>query len=412
MDKPHLLLLSLDCLSQEDLAQLVQMPHFSRLLGEGTLVRDVDSVFLTNTYVIHTSIITGKGPRDHGIFDNLENHPGNPNPPWHWHRSHIRGTTLYDEAERAGLKTANILWPVTAGARITWNFPEIFPVAKENQLLLSLRNGGPLFQLGGYLRFGKGLRGKHQPELDNFTTRFMIHTLHAKRPNLSLLHLIDTDSHKHKHGLEDERTRESIARMDRRIGALTRAMEQLDKEYSIIIFSDHGALPVSVTGDPNDILEAMDFQVPRKPGDPWNAWFKTCGGTAFLYLKDDAMARRQELTERLEAMAGREGSGIRRLLTAEEMDSSGFSTEAVLGLEASIGTEFHDDGTSFQANHGYTLDNPGYKVFYFAKGPGVPKGQELSGGSLLDIAPLAARLLNIPPWDIQGRIHPKLSVEE
>ena len=111
-------------------------------------------------------------------------------------------------------------------------------------------------------------------------------------------------------------------------------------------------------------------------------------------------------------MAGREGSGIRRLLTAEEMDSSGFSTEAVLGLEASIGTEFHDDGTSFQANHGYTLDNPGYKVFYFAKGPGVPKGQELSGGSLLDIAPLAARLLNIPPWDIQGRIHPKLSVEE
>ena len=412
MNEPHLLLLSLDCLSQEDLSRLAQMPHFSRLLGEGTLVRDVDSIYLTNTYVIHTSIITGKAPRDHGIIDNLENHPGNPNPPWHWHRSHIQGTTLYDEAGKAGLKTANILWPVTAGAGIPWNFPEIFPVGKESQLLLSLRNGSPLFQLNGYLRFGKGLRGKHQPELDNFTTRFMVQTLHKKRPNLALLHLIDTDSHKHKYGLEDERTRESIARMDRRIGALTRAMEQLDRDYSIIIFSDHGALPVSVTGDPNDILDAMGFQVPRKPRDPWNAWFKTCGGTAFLYLRDDGLARREELTARLEILAGREGSGIRRLLTEEEMAFSGFAWEAVLGIEASLGTEFHDDGSRFRANHGYTLNNPGYQVFYFAKGPGIPKGQELTGGSLLDIAPLAANLLGIPPWDLQGSIHPRVKEEE
>ncbi|MCI0502382.1 MAG: alkaline phosphatase family protein [Fusobacteria bacterium] len=51
----NLLLISLDGMSDADIAILRNMPNFQRLF---MLVNNVDSVFLTNTYPVHTSVIT------------------------------------------------------------------------------------------------------------------------------------------------------------------------------------------------------------------------------------------------------------------------------------------------------------------------------------------------------------------
>ncbi len=51
----NLLLISLDGMSDADIAILRNMPNFQRLF---MLVNNVDSVFLTNTYSVHTSVIT------------------------------------------------------------------------------------------------------------------------------------------------------------------------------------------------------------------------------------------------------------------------------------------------------------------------------------------------------------------
>jgi hypothetical protein len=52
-----------------------------------------------------------------------------------------------------------------------------------------------------------------------------------------------------------------------------------------------------------------------------------------------------------------------------------------------------------KAQHGYPDDYEGYRVFYAARSPGIRRGGQLRGGSLLDLAPLALRLLGegLPP---------------
>jgi hypothetical protein len=46
-----------------------------------------------------------------------------------------------------------------------------------------------------------------------------------------------------------------------------------------------------------------------------------------------------------------------------------------------------------KAQHGYPADYDNYGVFYAVRGTDVPRGKTVWGGSLLDIAPLALRLL-------------------
>ena len=58
----HLLMVSFDAVGSQDIDLLLTLPNFSPLCRRGTLVRDVSSVFVSNTYPTHTTIQTGDGP--------------------------------------------------------------------------------------------------------------------------------------------------------------------------------------------------------------------------------------------------------------------------------------------------------------------------------------------------------------
>ncbi len=415
MNKKKLIIISLDSLSEEDLGNLMLMENFKDLVTQGTLVTSVTPPFVTNTYPIHTSVITGCNPEKHGIIDNLVNDPGNINPDWHWYRKDIKMSTLYDHANNHGLKTLSILWPVTARANISYNMPEIFPTKiHQNQKYLSLRNGSFIMQLSGYLKYGRKLKEKKQPALDNFSVKMLTTNLEKKRPSLALIHLIETDSCKHKHGLKAKRTKESLKRMDKHIGTIINTLNKIDRNYNIIIFSDHSSLPIKKTIDPNDYLKKMNIKIPTKKGDKnWEAWFKTCGGTAFLYLKDKKnWALKEIIMEKLDQIMIDRPELFRRYLNKEEMKESGFLEKAAFGIEAPVGTEYHNDGTKFKANHGYTNQNENYKVFYFIRGEGIRINKKLVGGSLLDIAPLACRQLKIKQWKMDGKLRKDITVGE
>lgn len=415
MDKKRLIIISLDSLSTEDLEFLKLQDNFKALLPQGTLVSQVTPPFVTNTYPIHTSVITGCIPDKHGIIDNLLFDPGNPKPDWHWFRRDIKTTTLYDQANLKGIKTLSILWPVTARANISYNLPEIFPARPgQSQIRMSLLNGSFLMQLQGYLKYGKKLKGKKQPELDEFSVKMLTTTIEEKDPGLSLIHLIETDSAKHKHGLKGKRTKESLKRMDSHIGNIVNTLNKVDKNYNIIIFSDHSSLHVERTIDPNTYLKHMNIKTPDKPGDQdWEAWFRTCGGTAFLYLKDkNNWALKEIIIENFQKVMDKNRDVFRRFLNKDEMKESGFLDRAAFGIEAPVGVEYHTDGSSFMANHGYSNMNNNYKVFYFIKGEGIRKNKQLEGGSLLDIAPLACRQLKIEPWEMDGQLRKDIIMGE
>nr|MBR9646502.1 alkaline phosphatase family protein [Streptococcus sp. 11-4097] len=90
---------------------------------------------------------------------------------------------------------AALLWPVTGRANIDYNLPEIFPNRPwQNQILVSLFSGSPLYQLDLNQRFGHIRNGLSQPELDDFVLASAVHTIQTKKPNVMFIHFTDLDT--------------------------------------------------------------------------------------------------------------------------------------------------------------------------------------------------------------------------
>jgi predicted AlkP superfamily pyrophosphatase or phosphodiesterase len=136
-----LLLISFDAVGDCRVERLLRYENFASLAARSTLVRDVKSLFLSNTYPIHASIATGVEPCRHGIISNTEAFPA-PHPRWLTEASRFRVRTLWQAAHEKGLTTAAVLWPVTAGAReIRWNIPEVMAPPEKSQVAVSLAAG-------------------------------------------------------------------------------------------------------------------------------------------------------------------------------------------------------------------------------------------------------------------------------
>ncbi len=408
--KKYLLLVSLDAVSDNDIDKLLKMPNFSQFCTKGTLVREVSSIFISNTYPVHTTIVTGCHPNRHGIIENMVSLPSRNNPDWHWYDKKIRVPTLYSQAKKSGLKAASIMWPVTAGAEIRYNIPEIFANRWwTNQLGVSLVNGSPLLQLGAIVKFVRHLSKELQPQLDNFSCTTMCDIIKRKKPELAMLHLTDVDYHKHKYGISTAEASNALERMDKRLGILLTAVEEagISGQTSIILFGDHSMLDVNKTINFDAEFERMGLLKldNHRRITSWRAWLKGCGGTAFLYLKDkndtEALAISKEYIEK--ELNNPSGS-IKRFLSQHEMEISGLAKECPFGFEAKEGFEFYKLSSKHKAAHGYSLEQENYKTFYAAAGNMIKLGIRLSGGCLTDIAPLAVHLLGIPSWDMDGSL--------
>lgn len=408
--KKYLLIVSLDAVSDEDVGQLLTMPNFGEFCNNGTLVRQVNSIFISNTYPIHTSVITGCHPYLHGITENTMPSPSDMNPDWYWYDKYIKTPTLYSQVKKSGYKAASIMWPVTAGAKIRYNIPEIFANRWwKNQIAVSLMNGSPLLQLRAVLKFGRNLNGSSQPQLDDFSCATMCDIIKRKKPNLAIIHFTDVDTHKHRHGIYSTHVSDALERTDARLGKLFSALSEagLKEQSNIILFSDHSMLDVNVSLNFNDIFEKKGLLRLDRKGyiTSWRAWLKGCGGTAFLYLKDKNDTEALNLArECVMEIMGNPCGGVNRFLDVDEMKISGLGRDCPFGIEAEAGFEFSEVNNIHMATHGYSLNQNNYKTFYAAAGNMINSGIELSDGILTDIAPLAVKLLDIPGWEMNGRL--------
>ena len=226
MKRRRLVVISLDSMGFRDLNELRELtPNLARLIEQGTWVKKVRGIFPTLTYPSHTSIITGQYPAVHGIINNTKLQPTRQSPDWYWYqRKEIKAATLYDVAHFAGLKTAAFLWPVTAGSRIDWNVAEIFPNRIwTNQVLVSLKASSPWFLYQMNHKFSHLRKGIKQPWLDDFVTAMASWTLKHKKPDLTLIHLVDMDSMRHRYGVRSDQAKQALQRLDQRVGQLIQA---------------------------------------------------------------------------------------------------------------------------------------------------------------------------------------------
>ena len=70
MKNKYVIVISFDAVSEEDLEFLSKQPNFSKLIKNGALIKNVESVYPSLTYPAHATIVTGKYPKNHGVINN------------------------------------------------------------------------------------------------------------------------------------------------------------------------------------------------------------------------------------------------------------------------------------------------------------------------------------------------------
>src|SRR5215203_279364 len=140
----HVVLISVDGMGSDLLLHAdelgLKIPHMRRLMREGTLAEGALSTVPSVTFTAHTTIITGVDPVRHGVVNNTIFDPGSVKGAGLFiFAEDVTARTLFDAATAKGLDGAAVWWPVTGGAPIGFNLPDISASnLKEARTLLHL----------------------------------------------------------------------------------------------------------------------------------------------------------------------------------------------------------------------------------------------------------------------------------
>ena len=422
----HLIVISFDCLSALDFPMLEELPHFRELLENASICRNVETVYPSVTYPCHTSIVTGNYPNRHGVVANTLLQPGRESPDWYWHRRHVKGTTLYDEAKKAGMSTAALLWPVTAKAKIDYHMPEIFANRPwHHQIPVSLLNGSVRYQLDMHKRFGHLRNGLAQPQLDDFVTASVVQTIKTKKPNLMLIHLVDLDAQRHQHGFSSDEAHDAIRRHGARLGKIVGALKEsgIYERSTIIALGDHSALDHTKVVKLNVLFKENGLIELNKNGKVknWKAYCRGNDGSAYIYLKDrEDVGTKERVKALLHSLTVDEKNGVEFVLDGEEAGHRGADEQAAFMIEARRGyyfTEHLDDeyidlitaedvetGKYTRASHGYSPEKEQYKTIFIATGKGIKPNVDIESMKLIDEGPTFAHLLGLNLGQTEGRV--------
>lgn len=428
MKNKYVIVISFDAVSEEDLEFLSKQPNFSKLIKNGALIKNVESVYPSLTYPAHVTIVTGKYPKNHGVINNTVLDFKNDNSDWYWYRKYIKGDTIFDLAEKSGMKTCSILWPVTARSKITYNMPEIFCTKRyDNQILKSALAGSKIYQVNMNKRFGYLRQGMEEPYLDNFATEVAKKTIRELKPNLILLHLIDSDSQKHKYGIENKEVIESLKHHDERLGEIIESLKLagIYEDSTIIALGDHSQINVNNVIKLNSILMKNDLiNVNGNKIKSYKAIAKSCDGSSYIYLKNkNDVETRKKVRDILNELKNKYSNVIEEVYNNEEIKNLGADINASFMIEAKRGYYFIDDflGEAIEvidesskikhklrASHGYLPSRDNYKTFFIAYGKTIKKGVVLEKGKLINHGPTIAKILDIDLRDCDGIVEERI----
>ena len=347
--------------------------------------------------------------------------PGGQTGRWYWEEKVIRVDTLWDTLGRAGLETAAVSWPVTAGAPIDRLVPEIWALTGDDRLAPMRAGTTPgLWEELEREATGRLSRRNFSADYmtrDDTTGAAAAYILETYQPSLLALHLIASDHFQHQAGSNAPVAKRAVAAADRAIGALRDAAERsniLDRT-AFIVTGDHGFVDVHTVVAPNVWLQKAGLHGTGADRGEWKATFHTAGGGALLRLRDDSDADTvaavrgvlEQLPERIRRLF--------RVVDRAELDAIGADPDAPLALAAALGVSFSADGAGEDVRagsggtHGYfPTDFPEIYTGFVGWGAGFKSGVTVHEMALEDIAGLIAKLLGVehpspdgsPPWGV------------
>jgi hypothetical protein len=419
----HVVLISIDGLLPEYyLDEKWPAPAMQQLYREGAHATAVRSVFPALTYPGHTTIVTGALPARHGIFHNKKIAAVS-DPEWVRDASLIRVPALWDAVRAGGGKTASILWPLTVGASIDWNLPDIWP-GGDGALVDVLRgNDRPL---GLLEELEREATGKLAPE--NFNNRLMAHDLRVAliaeylldryRPTLLLAHTQASVQIPQEPDWRNPRRARAVAASDQVASTVLEVIERTKgwEDMALIVVGDHGNTEVHTQIRPNVWLTEAGLRGVKLENGDWRATFHALGGSAFLRVQEDANANIVSVRKVLDDVP-QPVRDMFRIVERDELDALGADPDAPFALAASPGYVIDDraEPPSMQPNpgmsHGHLNDFPDMHTGFVAKGAGIRAGASIPLLPLTCVAPLVAELLGLDFEAPDGFLIPGLLVE-
>jgi len=281
------------------------------------------------------------------------------------------------------LTTASLFWPVTAGAEIDWDLPEIWDPARglvpDPMYVAKFSTPGLLMQ--ALLSIGPPQPGE---DLDLTKVHLAKFLLKSHKPNLMLIHFETLDETEHHFGPDSPEAAATMERIDSYIGAIMDAVKSngLGDSTDFFVVSDHGFMAVNRTIQPNVLLAKAGLLNVDAAGRVAGGKIATVanGGSFFLYWppEDDL---RDHVDVALKPM--RDQGLVWAVFDRDALKEMGADPEAQLALEPPRGSAYEAaasgalEVSSPGGTHGYLPYRDGLEASFIAWGPHIRQKVDL-----------------------------------
>ena len=369
--KPTLILISLDGF-RPDYLEKFSAPTLKALANEGVQAQALESIFPTQTFPNHYSIVTGLYPDHHGIVGNSMRDPRDPlneekefklghdaiciDPYW-W-----LGEPIWITAQKQGQLAGTIFWPGSnveiSGIRPKYWEPYSPTVSKKTRVY-------------------KILEWLDLPQKD--------------RPTFLTLYFQDTDVAGHAEGPDSNAVKLSVSEVDSAIAELVSGLRarQIENQVNMIFTSDHGITQVH---------EAIRL-------DSWiNSEEADIVGTGpFVQIFPKGKKGKQVFEKLRHASSHMKVYRKFNLPKHFRMSKSERTGPIVLVADEHYYIVENSKSALPKGGHGYDPKLASMKALFFAHGPAFKKSSVVPEFSSIHLYELMAKILNLNPAPNDGK---------
>jgi len=237
---------------------------------------------------------------------------------------------------------------------------------------------------------------------DRFAAAVAQRIIRTEKPNLMVVHLMETDSAQHANGPFSPQARAAFERVDAHIGAIVKTTEEagIRTRTAFVITGDHGFSPVHALFQPNVVLRDAGLLKTDDKGAV-TEWQAVLHGMAIRMRNPATPAQSNRVIELFESLARTRYKGLFRVVRREALDDLGAYPDALFFFEPAEGYYLSDGftqnsfliGTTRRGAHGFLPTEPRMFTGLIVSGAGVRSGVPLPSVRQIDIAPTLARLL-------------------
>lgn len=426
----RLIVLSIDSLQSNDLDFLFSLPNFSKIKNKMSVVKNLEEIYPTLTYPIHTTILTGVTPDKHGIYHNqkflIKNNDkdwNNIGSEWYWYKENIKVPTIIDYIAEANKTFATICWPVTAGDKRGINVPEIWPEDKLNtssKELFEKASSDNVFKkyFDSYI---SKFKWNNNDDLVRFTPEIALDILKNDKPEILFCHIIWLDSIRHLYGTKGIEVTDCLRQLDCLFGRFIEITKDnsLYEDTNFVILGDHGQIDIKHIFNLNVLFvnnNLIELDENNKPKD-YIAYSFSAGFSTQIFLKNPENENDlKKVYEILNKLKNEYPEYIEKIYTKDEAEKlENLSGDFSFIIEGSLGTYFGSKYSGkiiinkgdkeyyiYSATHGHSVSK-GPKPPLIAFGPSIKENVVIENAKILDVCPTLANLCNVKMDNLMGK---------